>query len=167
MARRAAGHEMLPIAYEELKRAKTADEIRQCQAVIFPLELGLSLAQTSSVPGRSLSWTNQARSHFSKNGGLVQSRGAGGRRRSHLSAEEEKEFLETFIKQARDGGILVVSGIHAALEARLGQKVSPASVYNLLHRHDWRKLVPDKRHIKADPAIREEWKKNSRKPSKT
>jgi transposase len=157
---------MLSIAHEELKKAKTADEIRQCQAVIFPIELGMSLKQTASLLGRSLSWTNQARSRFSKNGGLAQSKGSGGRRRSHLSIEEEKEFLEAFIKQARSGGILIVSGIHAALEARLGHKVSLASVYNLLHRHDWRKLVPNKRHVKADPVAQEAWKKNSRKLSK-
>jgi transposase len=142
---------MLPTAHEALKKAKTADEIRQCQAVIFPVELGMSLEQTASLLGRSLSWTSQARSHFSRNGGLARSQGSGGRRRSHLSLEEEKEFLEPFIRQARSGGILLVSGIHTALEARLGHKVSLASVYNLLHRHDWRKLVPGKRHIKADP----------------
>jgi transposase len=116
--------------------------------------------------GRSLSWTNQARSNFSKNNGLVQSKGAGGRRRSHLSVEEEKEFLQPFIKQAKGGGILVISGIRAALETQLGHKVSLASVYNLLHRHDWRKLVANKRHVKADPVIQDEWGKNFRKPSK-
>jgi transposase len=166
MARRVTGHDMLPIAQKGLKAAKTADEIRRCQAVIFPVEFGLSLEQTASLLGRSLSWTNQARSHFSKHTGLTQGKGAGGRRRSSLSIEEEKEFLDPFIKQAKDGGILVVTGIHAALEARLGHKVSLASVYNLLHRHDWRKLVPNKRHIKADPVAQEEWKKNSQKPSR-
>jgi hypothetical protein len=35
MARKVTGHNMFPIAYEELKKAKSADEIRQCQAVIF------------------------------------------------------------------------------------------------------------------------------------
>ncbi|MDR0250284.1 MAG: winged helix-turn-helix domain-containing protein [Burkholderiales bacterium] len=36
-----------------------------------------------------------------------------------------------------------------------------SSVYNLLHRHGWRKLAPDKRHPKSDPQAQEEWKKNS------
>jgi len=89
--------------------------------------------------------------------------GSGGRRRSNLSLEEEVELLEPFIEKAKSGGILVVASIHEALEKRLGRKVALASVYNLLHRHDWRKLAPDKRHVKADPEIQEEWKKNCRK----
>ena len=51
-----------------------------------------------------------------------------------------------------------------------GTQLSPAlaagamalsSVYNLLHRHGWRKLAPDKRHPQSDPLAQEEWKKNS------
>jgi len=48
-----------------------------------------------------------------------------------------------------------------ALDVRLGRKVALASAYNLLHRHGWRKLAPDKRHPKADVAAQEAWKKNS------
>ena len=32
------------------------------------------------------------------------------------------------------------------MDQRLGRNVALASAYNLLHRHDWRKLAPDKRH---------------------
>lgn len=35
-----------------------------------------------------------------------------------------------------------------------------ATTYNLLHRHGWRKLAPDKKHPKADVDAQEEWKKN-------
>ena len=35
--------------------------------------------------------------------------------------------------------------------------------YRMLERHDWRKVAPDTRHPKSDPAIQEAWKKNSRK----
>jgi transposase len=57
--------------------------------------------------------------------------------------------------------VLVVSVIHNALEQRLGRKVVLASAYNLLHRHGWRKLAPDKRNVEADVQAQEEWKKNS------
>jgi transposase len=62
--------------------------------------------------------------------------------------------------------VLVVSGIKQALDKRLGRKVALSSVYNLLHRHGWRKLAPDKRHPKADVAAQEEFKKNSKTPSR-
>jgi hypothetical protein len=40
----------------------------------------------------------------------------------------------------------------------LGRKVALSSVYNLLHRNNWRKLSPDKKHPQSEPA-EEEWKK--------
>ena len=56
-----------------------------------------------------------------------------------------------------------VAQIKAALDKRLGRKVALASAYNLLHRHNWRKLAPDKRHPQSDPVAQQEWKKNSLK----
>jgi len=80
-----------------------------------------------------------------------------------MSLEEEREFLAPFLEQAATGGVLVVGQIKVALDKRLGRKVALASAYNLLHRHDWRKLAPDKRHPQSDPQAQEEWKKNSPK----
>ena len=82
-----------------------------------------------------------------------------------MSAQEEREFLAPFLEQAATGGVLVVGQIKAALDKRLGRKVALASAYNLLHRHNWRKLAPDKRHPQSDPLAQEEWKKNSPKRS--
>ena len=33
----------------------------------------------------------------------------------------------------------------------------------VLARHGWRKVAPDTRHPKTDPALQEDWKKNSRR----
>ncbi len=82
----------------------------------------------------------------------------GGRRRQSLTLKEEREFLAPFLEQAQSGGILVVGGIKRALDQRLGRKVALGTAYNLLHRHGWRKLVPDKRHPKADPTAQADWK---------
>ncbi|WP_177198170.1 helix-turn-helix domain-containing protein [Nitrosomonas communis] len=59
---------------------------------------------------------------------------------------------------------MIVSEIKQALDARLKRKTSLAATYNLLHRHGWRKLAPDKRHPKADALAQDEWKKTSRYP---
>jgi Winged helix-turn helix len=82
-----------------------------------------------------------------------------------MTVEQEREFLTPFIEQAQNGGVLVVGQIKAALDKRLGRAVGLSSTYNLLHRHNWRKLVPDKRHPQSDPLAQEEWKKNSPKSS--
>jgi len=77
-----------------------------------------------------------------------------------MNVEEEEAFLAPFFDKAKEGGILVVSEIKNALDQRLGRNVALASAYNLLHRHDWRKLAPDKRHPKSDANAQEVWKKN-------
>ena len=82
-----------------------------------------------------------------------------------MTPQEEAAFLAPFFDQAKVGGILVVGEIKRALDARLGRQVALASAYNLLHRHGWRKLAPDKRHPQADVAAQEDWKKNSKTSS--
>ena len=79
-----------------------------------------------------------------------------------MTRDEETAFLAPFFEQAKVGGILIVGEIKQALDVRLGRKVARASAYNLLHRHGWRKLAPDKRPPKTDVAVQDEWKKTPR-----
>ncbi|MBV5323595.1 winged helix-turn-helix domain-containing protein, partial [bacterium] len=125
---------------------------------------GLTLPQVAEAIGVSIGWACRLRTRFIREGELnAPSRAAscGGRRRENLSRDEETEFLAPFLEPARSGGIVVVGAIKLALETRLGRSVALASAYNLLHRHGWRKLAPDKRHPKADVVAQEDWKKNS------
>jgi len=160
MARTAGGHQFLDKAKELLATAKSVKELRQAQAVILPLEFNLSLEQTATITGVSKRWVNQLRTEFIRAEGVIDRQTSrGGRHRENLTLAEEADFLSPFLDQAKTGGILVVSEIKEALQARLGRAVAVASVYNLLHRHDWRKLVPDKRHPKADPEAQAAFKK--------
>ena len=161
MARTASGKDVLERAKEYLSKAKTADELRQAQTVILPLEYGFSIEQTAAATGISVRWASHLRIEFIRLGGLIPRKSSrGGRRRENLTPAEETDFLAPFQDKAKDGGILIVSEIKTALDKRLGRKTSLASVYNLLHRHDWRKLAPDKRHPKSDMTTQDEWKKN-------
>jgi len=163
MARKPRGADVLDQAKEALAKAKNVDELRELQAVVLPLEMNLSLEQTATAIGRSVRWTSKVRNEFIQAGGpqFPGKPGKGGRRRQNLSPEAEREFLEPFFQKARQGGILVVSEIHQALQQKLGRKVALSSTYNLLHRHGWRKLAPDKRNVAADVQAQEDWKKNS------
>lgn len=163
MGRRASGGELLEQAKACLAKAKTVEELRQAQAVVLPLEFGLSLEETAQAIGVSVGWACQLRTRFVRTGGLPDRGRAmrGGRRHENMTCDEEVAFLAPFFEKAKAGGILVVGEIKQALDGRLGRKVALASAYNLLHRHDWRKLAPDKRHPKADVAAQEDWKKNS------
>lgn len=161
MARKARGKDILEIAKLHLSGAKTAAALRQAQAVVFPLEYGMSLEQTAAAIGVSPGWACQLRNRFMKGGGISEGdKPRGGRHRSHMSIEEEEAFLFPFLEKARVGGILVVSEIKEAMDRRLGRQVALASAYNLLHRHGWRKLAPDKRHPQSDIESQDAWKKN-------
>lgn len=163
MARKASGAEVLEQAKAGVAKAKTAEDLRQAQAVLLPLAFGLSLEQTAQAIGVSVGWACRLRTEFIRRGGPRAGRGParGGRRRENMTMDEEQAFLGPFLEKAAAGKILVVSEIRQALEARLERTVALASVYNLLHRHGWRKIAPDKRHPRADAQAQEEWKKNS------
>jgi transposase len=154
---------MLEWAREVLARAQTVEQLRQAQSVVLPLDYGLSLEQTARVIGRSAPWTCRLRNRFLA-GEIVgdgQRPSRGGRRRQNMTAEQERELLAPFLERASMGGILVVGQVKTEIEARLGRSMALSSVYNLLHRHGWRKLAPDKRPPQSDPLAQQEWKKNS------
>jgi transposase len=163
MARRSGGREQLEQAKKVLSKARTVGELKQAQAVILPLEYGFSIEQTASVIGVSKGWACRLRTQFiNSDGACIKNKPKrGGRRRENMSVEEEKEFLAPYFEKAASGGILIVGEIKQSLDRKLGREAALASVYNLLHRHGWRKLVPDKRHPKADVEAQDEWKKNS------
>ena len=163
MARPASGKEVLEKAKETLANARTVEELRQAQAVVLPLEYGFSIAQVAAVLGISKGWACQLRRRFIQAGGLpAESKPKrGGRHREIMSKEEEAAFLAPFFDKAIHGGILIVSEIKIALDKRMGRKTALASTYNLLHRNNWRKLAPDKRHTKTDVDAQIEWEKNS------
>lgn len=165
MARRASGADVLAQAKEAIASARTIEELRAAQAVVLPLEFGLSIAETAEVIGVSRRWACTLRTRFARvaRGEEAPLPKRGGRRRQNLPLEEEAEFLAPFLESAKAGGVLVVSPLRQALEVRLGRKLPLSSVYNLLHRYDWRKLAPDRRHPQSDPQAQEAWKINSPK----
>jgi transposase len=85
----------------------------------------------------------------------------GGRFRQLMTLDEEKTFLATFQSTARNGLMLVANEIKVALEKHLGRKVHKTTVYRMLHRHGWRKIVPRPSHPKHDTEAAEAFKKRA------
>ena len=167
MARPPRGREDVDRALQRIATATTVEQLRQVQAVLLPLRYGLSLEQTAEAIGVSRGWACRLRNQFIA-GKVVGDKGKavrGGRRRENFSHEREAELLKPFLELASNGGILVVGQIKPQLEAALGRTMALSSVYKLLHRYNWRKLAPDKRHPQSDPVAQDDWKKNSAKRS--
>jgi transposase len=89
----------------------------------------------------------------------VETAGKGGRRHQYLRLEEEQEFLAPFFAQAEEGQIATTAEIWRAFETRVGHEVDDSTIYRLLHRHGWRKLMPRPRHPKADSQAQAHFKK--------
>jgi transposase len=163
MARLPRGIELLDFARKQLANASEVNELRILQAVVLPLCHGLSTKETAEAVGRSARWVTMVRNDYIRHFGEEKKQSAKIRNHANMPWQEEEAFLAPFFENAREGGVLVVNTLHQALEERLGRKVALSSAYNLLHRHGWRKLAPDKRNIAADAQAQNDWKKNSLK----
>ena len=150
-----------------LGRTKTKSDFQRVQCVWLRAALDLSAQQTSRAIGWSPNTVKIIQSrYFRKGDEVLFGKGRGGRRYSNLTEEQEVGLLSGFMEKARSGGILVVTDIKSAYEKIIGRKVPKSTVYRLLARHGWRKIVPRPKHPKADLATQEEFKKNSRELSR-
>ena len=71
-----------------------------------------------------------------------------------MTLAEEKALLAGFAKAAGAGEMLNIHDIKAAYEKAIGHETSNSTVYNLLDRHDWRKLIPRPFHPQRDLALK-------------
>ena len=91
----------------------------------------------------------------------IETPGKGGRKRFYLTIEQEKQFLEHFFERAAKGEIATCAEIRVAYEARIHGSVDESTIYRLLARHRWRKIVPRPKHPKAEQEKQEAFKKTS------
>ena len=146
--------------------ATSVDELRAAQAVLLAVDHHLNRAQVATLLGVAAATVGRLRQHARKPAAQKKTgrRGSwGGRRRCLMTLEDEMAFLEPWMQQAQTAGMLIVGPLQAALAQKLGRKIRPSVAYRMLARHGWRKLTPDTRHPKSDPAKQEDWKKNSRR----
>ena len=86
---------------------------------------------------------------------------SGGRLRENMTLAEEKALLARFAKAAGAGEMLNICDLKAAYEKAIGHETSNSTVYNLLARHGWRKLMPRPFHPKRDITAQNTFKKTA------
>ena len=120
------------------------------------------LARKPEGLGWSTATVHVLHSRWGKEGDAVfDVRGRGGRRHQHLAPDQEAALLAPFVERADKGGMLTVAEIARAYQKRTGKAVAPSTIYRLLARHGWRKVVPRPRHPKADVAAQAAFKKTA------
>src|SRR6266446_7819692 len=110
--------------------------------------------------GVSLSTVNRAHMAYDR-GGLkaLKSKPSGGRKRENITLAEEKVLLARFAKAAGAGEMLNIQDLKAAYEKAIGHTTSNSTVYNILARHGWRKLMPRPFHPQRNLAAQHDFKK--------
>ena len=147
---------------ERLKRADSHAQYQRIQCVLIRATLGSSAAQIAELLGWSTATVHVLHSRWSKEGDAIfDLRRRGGRHNQHLSPEQEQQLLAPFVERAKAGGMLTVAEIQQAYQEQLGKEVAPSTVYRLLDRHGWRKVVPRPKHPKADVAAQAAFKKTA------
>lgn len=145
-----------------LSATETKADFQRVQCLWLRAALNLSSADTATAVGWSQSTVKIIQSRYLREGEKVLlGKGRGGRRYSNLTEQEEDDLLSSFLEKARSGGVLVVGEIKAAYEKIAGKHVPKSTVYRMLARHGWRKIVPRPKHPKARTGVQEEFKKNS------
>lgn len=145
---------------ERLKQAGSHSEYQRIQCVLIRATLGSSAAQIAQLLGWSTATVHVMHSRWAREGeAIFEVHGRGGRHHQHLTPDQERELLAPFVQRAETGGMLGVAEIQRAYHARCGQSVARSTVYRLLERHGWRKVVPRPQHPKADVAAQAAFKK--------
>jgi transposase len=149
---------------EEIRRRmlESADRQQfQRWQVIWLASKGLSAQCIGDFVGVSDGTVHQWIHHYNHQGPeWIILQGRGGRRHGLLDVEEERLFLEELNEEAQKGKIIVAFDFRERIEKKIGRKVSKDYLYDLLHRHGWRKVAPRPQHPKAKRNEQEEFKKN-------
>lgn len=121
----------------------------------------LKTKEVAAIVGYNKATINNIAARYFKEGleSMIGENRKGGNKR-YLSEEECEELLKTFEKQAEGGHMLVVADIKKAYEQKIGKEVPSSTIYRMIARQDWRKIMPRSKHPKSKPEEQEAYKKN-------
>jgi len=149
----------------ELRKAlhwKIPEVQRQRIQMVLLREKGLTQPAIAEAMGVSLSTVNRAHMAYDQGGiKALKPKPCGGRQRQNMTIVEEKALLARFANAAGAGELLNIHDLKRAYERAIGHETSNSTVYDLLARHGWRKLMPRPFHPKRDVAAQDAFKKTA------
>jgi transposase len=146
-----------------LEGIRDFSNFRRLQAVWFRAAKNMTAPEIEELIGLTAQSIRQIQAEYFREGiSTFRKSTRGGRRHQNLCLGEEKELLKPFFEKAQDSGVVAVSMIKNAYEKKLGRRVHKTTIYRMLKRHGWRKLVPRPSHPKSDINAQEAFKKTSR-----
>ena len=137
-------------------------DLRRFLCVWLRAERRMSAAEIAMVLGMNANSVRIVQRRFIAEGASVFKGAPKGPKGPFLmSFAEEARFLEKYRDAAVDGSMLTAADIKAAWEGALGRRVHKTTLYRMLKRHGWRKVVPRPRHPKQDPGAVDAFKKGA------
>jgi transposase len=125
-------------------------------------ESGMTQPAIAEAMGVSLSTVNRAHMAYDARGiKALKPKPIGGRQRENMTLAQEKALLARFAKKAGAGEMLNIHNLKAAYEKAIGHETSDSTIYNVLARHGWRKLMPRPYHPQRDLAAQQDFKKTA------
>jgi len=145
-----------------LKQCKDCGEYRRIQCVhLAMLHPHMTTKEIAKITLYSKSHVLIIHNNYRNNGldGFLDNRG--GRHRENMTFAQELELLKPFEEESPKGSLVVAGRVKKAYEEKIGREVAESTIYRLLDRHGFRKIVPYRRHKKADKEAQETFKKTS------
>jgi transposase len=160
---------MVKCTKRQIRQLKTAlhwknipEKQRERIRIVLLRESGMTQPAIAEVMGVSRSTVNRAHMDYD-HGGIkaLKPKPSGGRLRENMTVAEEKILLAGFANAAGAGEMLNIHDLKRAYERAIGHKTSNSTVYNVLGRHGWRKLMPRPFHPKRDVDAQNAFKKTA------
>ena len=141
-----------------ISAARKANKNKRAEKRLWAMELrasGMSSAEVAKATGFNAAYITQLTRKYREGGIEAISGNHYGGNRKNMTREEEAALLEPFLEKAQKGEIVEVSAIKAAYEEKVGHTIGGSQIYRVLHRNNWRKVMPRSKHPKkaGDEAI--------------
>ena len=134
---------------EEINTARRLNKDKNAEKRLEVLELrakGLKDQQIAEKTGFHKKYVSALVVKYKKEGleAIIHTKHGGNRR--NIGLEEEKELLAEFVQKAQKGQIITIKEIEAKYNELIGHECGSGTIYKLLIRHGWRKVMPRSKH---------------------
>ncbi len=134
-----------------ISAARKANKDKRVEKRLYALKLrasGKSAKEIAAKVGLKERYIPQLTAKYLAGGIEAISKNHYGGNRRNISVEKENELLEQFRVKAEEGQIIDIAEIKASYEEAVGHRIGSGQIYRVLHRHNWRKLMPRSKHPK-------------------
>lgn len=152
----------------ELEKGSMSRAMRERVLTIRLLSQGRTAPDVAKIVGRSVEGIRTHKRRYLADGDAYVAMAVspqGGRRNQVMSPEDEAALMAGLIAAATDGQIITARQVKTAIEQQIGRPVGVKTVYRIMHRQGWRKVVPRPTHPDGDPAARQGFQETSQTDS--